>query len=318
MAESGAMMGEVMSAEDDKRDLLAERAIRMGLPVIRLMHAYMPLSLARWTIEQSAARAQLGEGIRREETFADGVRCEWIIPQGCEGEGAGVLFYIHGGSFVLGLTSLHLAMGATLAQKMSVRVLMVDYRLGPESPFPAALNDCTVAYRWLLRQGVAAKEIVMAGDSAGGNLTLTTLMRLRDSGDPLPAAAACLSPVTNLARRETELAGEYDALLHPRAAQLARRCYVGQHEARDPLVSPAYGAWEGLPPLLIHAGEEEVLRHDAVQAAELAEEAGIDVRLKIYPRMWHVWQLYPSLPQAQQSLAEIAHFLREHLEGHGA
>lgn len=301
-----------MMRVDNKEKTVAERRIRAALPVVRLMHAYMPLSLARWVIKKSAGRVQLPDGVEREETFADGVRCDWLIPQ--EEQGTGVLLYIHGGSFILGQTSLHLQLGATLAHKMGVRVLMVDYRLGPENPFPAALNDCTVAYRWLLKEGVAAQDIVLAGDSAGGNLTIATLMRLRDGGDALPSAAACLSPVIDLARSEADFGEEYDALLHPRAAKFAKRAYVAQNEAETPLISPFYGNWEGLPPLLIHAGEEEALRGDAERAAKQAREAGVDVQLKIYPRMWHVWQLYPSLPEARHSVDEIVQFLKGHLE----
>ena len=200
-----------------------------------------------------------------------------------------------------------------LAQKMGVHALMVDYRLAPEHPFPAGLDDCVQAYRWLLQQGIAPENIVIAGDSAGGNFTITTLMKLRDSGDPLPAAGACLSPVVDLAEKGGLFDEVYDPVLHPRAAKLYNQSYVAQHDAHAPLISPAYGDWQGLPPLLIHAGEDEILRQDAIRAEELARAAGNEVQLEIYPRMWHVWQINLELPQATESLDKIAHFLCSHL-----
>lgn len=289
----------------------AERRIRAGLPIIRCLNAYLPLPLARWLIRQGAARVQLGAGVRRESVSADGVRAEWLIPpDSSEGH---VLLYLHGGSFVLGLTSLHLEMVAHLARKLGARALLVDYRLGPEHPFPAALADCVTAYRWLLKQGRVPEKIVVAGDSAGGNLTLTTLMKLRDGGDPLPAAAACLAPVADLTGEGGLFAEHYDPLLHPRVAAIVDRSYVADNNPHNPLISPVFGNWRGLPPLLIHAGEDEVLRSDALRVAELAREAGVDVQLEIYPRMWHVWQLYLSLPEAERSLDEVANFLTSHL-----
>ena len=166
--------------------------------------------------------------------------------------------------------------------------------------------------RWLLKQGVPARSIVVAGDSAGGNLAITSLMKLRDSGDSLPAAAACLSPVADLTRKEDPHKAFKDPLLPAKAMRFYTESYVGHGDARDPLMSPVFGDWHGLPPLLVHAGEDEILRDDAVRIASLAEAAGVDVRLEIYPRMWHVWQLFLTLPQAVQSLDDIAGFLKSH------
>jgi acetyl esterase/lipase len=207
-------------------------------------------------------------------------------------------------------------MGAYLAQQMGMRVLMVDYRTAPKHPFPAALDDCVTAYRWLLKQGTVAQKIAVAGDSAGGNLTITMLMRVRDSGNSLPAAAACLSPVTDLTARANPRPGFKDPLLSPRAGKFYNQSYLGNNDARNPLISPVFGDLRGLPPLLVHAGEDEILRDDALRIAGVARSAGVDVRLEIYPRMWHVWQIFLSLPQAIQSLDDIAHFLKAHLAVH--
>jgi monoterpene epsilon-lactone hydrolase len=289
----------------------AERKIRASLPIIRFMQTYIPLPVAHWLLTQGMARVRLDADVIREAVTADGVPCEWIIPQNSSTDH--VLLYLHGGGFVFGLTPPHLQMGADLAQKMGMPILMVDYRTAPSYPFPAALDDCVSAYLWLLNQGILAQNIVIAGDSAGGNLAITMLMKLRDSGNSLPSAAACLSPVTDLTPKDNLRKGFKDPLISPKAARFYSQSYVGNNDAHNPLISPVFGNLRGLPPLLVHAGEDEILRDDAERIAGLAESVGVDVRLEIYPRMWHVWQLNLALPQAIQSLDDIAHFLKAHL-----
>jgi epsilon-lactone hydrolase len=288
-----------------------ERKIRAWFPAIRFMQAYVPLPVSRWLIRQGMARVRLAPAVTREAASADGVSCERLTPQNSPADQ--VLLYLHGGGFVYGLTPPHLEMVAYLAQKMSIRALLVDYRVAPGHPFPAPLDDCVTAYRWLLKQGISAQNILVAGDSAGGNLIITMMMKLRANGDPLPAAAACLSPVANLSDRGSPIEGFDDPLLSPRAGRIYNKSYVGHSDARDPLISPVFGDWRGLPPLLVHAGEDEILRDDAVRIEELAIAAGVSVRLEIYPRMWHVWQRYLTLPQAVQSLDDIAQFLKSRL-----
>ncbi len=289
-----------------------ERKIRAGLPIIRFMQEHIPLPLAHFLIKQGIAHTQLGAGVVRQAVSAGGVPCEWIIPQNSLAER--VLLYLHGGGFVFGLTPPHLHMAAHLAQNLDMRILMVDYRLAPQHPFPAALDDCETAYLWLLKQGILARNILVAGDSAGGNLTITMLMKLRDSGSSLPAAAACLSPVTDLVNKEKLSEGFQDPLLPAKAVEFYTQSYVGQSDARQPLISPVYGDLRGLPPLLVHVGEDEILREDAERLVGLAKAAGVEAQLEIYPRMWHVWQLNLSLPQATQSLEHIVQFFKAHLE----
>ena len=284
-----------------------ERRIRTMLPVVRLQQAYMPLWMTRRLMKPMLTRARLAPDVTSEAVSADGVPCTWLIPQDSPQDRA--LLYLHGGGFVLGLSPLHLEMVAYLARKMGIRALVVDYRLAPDHPFPAPLDDCVTAYRWLLKQGIAAQSIVLAGDSAGGNLTITAMMKLRAGGEHLPAAAACLSPVADLSGRGNSAGEHNDPLLHPRATRFYAASYVAQGDARDPLISPLYGDWHGLPALLVHAGEDEVLCADAVRIEEMARAAGVNVRLEIFPRMWHVWQLFLGLPQARQSLDDIAQFL---------
>ena len=288
-----------------------ERRTRASLWMIRFMQRYVPLPVTRWFLKQGMARVKLDANVIRKTVTADGVPCEWMIPKNSLTDR--VLLYLHGGGFVFGLTPLHLQMGAYLAQKIGLRILMVDYRTAPNFPFPAALDDCVIAYHWLKKQGILEKNTVVAGDSAGGNLTITMLMKLRDNGYPLPAAAVCLSPVTDLTSRENLRKGFKDPLLPPKAVSFYSRSYLGNNDAHNPLISPVFGNFQDLPPLLVYAGEDEVLSDDAISITNLAESAGVDVRLEIYPRMWHVWQLFLSLPQAIQSLDDIAQFFKFHL-----
>lgn len=290
----------------------AERNARRMLPLMRLMQAYLPLRwsghLNRWSLN----RAQMPDGVARRPVSADGVPCDWLIPGNSPDDRA--LLYLHGGGFVYGQTLPHLEIGAYLAQKIGGRVLMVDYRLAPAHPYPAALDDCLTAYRWLRKQAIPAPRIAIAGDSAGGNLAITTMMKLRDSGEQLPVAGALLSPVADLSTEHNTADRYDDPLLPARAMKRYKRSYVAGHDPRDPLISPVFGNWHDLPPLLIHVGEDEILRSDAEQIEKLARIAGVDVRLEVYPRMWHVWQIMMAMPQSIQSLDDIAVFLKGNLE----
>lgn len=262
-------------------------------------------------IKKSASRVKLPDGVTREEVFADDVRCEWLIPQNYVEDK--VLLYLHGGGFILGLTSLHLEMITYLVQKLGFRSLVVDYRLAPKYPFPAALNDCVTVYRWLLKNGFKPENIVVAGDSAGGNFVLTSLMKLRDEGDKLPVAVACLSPVANLTKERDREKLKQDPVLHPRASKRFDQSYIGNSDPKEPLISPIYGSLNNFPPMLIHAGKNEFLKDDAIQIEQKAKDSGVEVQLEIFPGMFHVWQIYLSLPQAIQSLDKIAVFLKAHL-----
>ncbi|MCX2727920.1 alpha/beta hydrolase [Thermomicrobium sp. 4228-Ro] len=228
------------------------------------------------------------------------------------------LLYLHGGGLVFRLSAQHLAMVSELALHLGIRALLPEYRLAPRHPWPAASEGCLLAYRWLLCQGSPAHRIVVAGDSAGGNLAIALAMALRDAGDPLPAARACSSPVGDLSSTEERGLAFVDPVLHPQAIRRFDRASLDEHDARQPLISPVYGDWHGLPPLLIHAGEDELLREDAERLAQTAQQAGVEVELAIYPRMWHVWQLNRELPQARDSLDKVARFFRKDLEAERA
>jgi acetyl esterase/lipase len=238
-----------------------------------------------------------------------GVPCEWLSPPGAAP--GPVILYLHGGAWVLGWTSMHRRLVAHLCLAAGCRALAVDYRLAPEHPFPAALDDCVAAYRGLVSEGIRPDEIVVAGDSAGGTLTLTTLMSLRDAGDPLPAAAVCISPATDLEGTGESFWTIKDPVVTPEFVLRMRKLYAGDRDLKSPLISPLSGDLRGLPPLLIHAGGGEMLLCDSERLAEKARAAGVPVELAVYPAMWHVWHvLIPTLPEARRAVAEIGEFVR--------
>jgi acetyl esterase/lipase len=245
---------------------------------------------------------------------AGGVPGEWLIPKGAPEDR--VLLYLHGGAWVMGSPRTHRALVADLARRAGLRALSLDYRLAPEHPYPAALDDAVAGYERLLANGIEPGRIVVAGDSAGGNLALALLLRLRDAGTPLPAAAALLSPVTDL-----ELGGASHATrkaLDPFFARADLRpfivSYVGVHDPGEPYLSPLGADLRGLPPLLIHVGDHEILLDDAVRLGERARAAGVDARTVVWPGMMHVFQIQaPFLPEARRANAEIGAFVRSRL-----
>jgi acetyl esterase/lipase len=244
--------------------------------------------------------------------MADGVPTEWLIPPGPSPRA--VILYLHGGAWTLGWTNIHRRLVAHLARAASCRALAVDYRLAPEHPFPAALEDCLAGYRWLLARGTAPQDMVIAGDSAGGNLTLATLMSLRDAGDPLPAAAVCLSPATDLAGTGESFRTVKDPTQTAEFVLGMVRHYAGSHDVKSPQLSPHYGDFRGLPPLLVHVGTNELLLSDSTRLAEKARAAGVDVTLVVWPEMWHVWHLAaPSVPEAREAIDAVGAFIRERL-----
>jgi monoterpene epsilon-lactone hydrolase len=249
-------------------------------------------------------------GVQLIPLESEGVRAEWLIPSGA---GRTVIYYIHGGGFVMGSPGTHRRLMARLARAARSRAFVIDYRLAPEHPFPASLDDSVAGYRWLLRHGVRPSEIVIAGDSAGGALTLSTLLVLRDAGDPLPAGAVCISATTDLTRsgasHRTRAADE--VMLSPRFFRTVDELYRGDADARDPLASPLFGELTGLPPLLMHVGTHELLLDDTLRFADKARAAGVDVTLEVWPGLWHVFHTFVSLPEARRALDAIGAFARQ-------
>jgi monoterpene epsilon-lactone hydrolase len=247
---------------------------------------------------------------------ADGVKAEWTrVP---ESDDAAVLFYLHGGGYIMGSPAGYRDFVARICRAGRVRALSVDYRLAPEAPFPAAIEDAVKAYRWLLAQHVAPSRIVIAGDSAGGGLTLSTLLALKEKGIPLPAAAICLSPSTDLARTGTSIATKAadDVFLTRELLDVCFDNFLGPGtDPRDPLASPLYADLTGLPPLLIMVGTAEILLDDSTRLAEKAKASGVEVELHVAEGMIHVWLFFASiLPEGQQGVETMGAFIRKRLQ----
>jgi monoterpene epsilon-lactone hydrolase len=226
------------------------------------------------------------------------------------------LLYLHGGGYFGCSAESHRPITVGFAQQ-GFRVFAPEYRLAPENPFPAAVDDATAAYRGLLAAGHSPQRIVVAGDSAGGGLTLSLLLALRAASHPLPAAVALFSPWTDLAATGDSIrtnARRCAMFNGPDIAPTARY-YLGEADPRNPLASPLYADLSGLPPLLIHVGADEVLRDDSTRLAERAKAAGVSVEIKIWPVVPHAWQLAALLvPEARQSLQESGAFLRARIK----
>ncbi len=254
----------------------------------------------------------LPEGTHVEKVVANGVPGEWVSRPDSDAER--VLLYLHGGAYALGSCDSHRDLAARLSAVSGVRVLLIDYRLAPENVFPSAIEDAHAAYRWLLASGIKPEHIIIGGDSAGGGLTLATLLTIKQSGEPQPAGAVLLSPWTDLVgtgeSRVTR--AEADPWISAQAIQFVVGLYTGGEDAHNPLISPAYGDLHGLPPLLIHVGNDEVLLDDSKIIAEHAQAAQVPVQLTIWEGMWHVFQAFaPVLPEGQQAVGQIGTFIRQ-------
>ena len=262
--------------------------------------------------EQMTSFFPVPADVRCEQVDAGGVSAEWIMTPQAAAER--VIFYLHGGGYAIGSVKTHRELVSRVLRAAGARALAIDYRLAPEHPFPAAVEDATTAYRWLLENGVEPTRIVIAGDSAGGGLTVATLVALRDAGDPLPAAGVCLSPWVDLegigesmtARAEVDPMVQRDGLL------AMAKAYLGDANPRLPLAAPLYADLTGLPPLLIQVGTAETLLDDSTRLAERARSAGVDVVLEPWEDMIHVWHFFASmLPEGQQAVDRIGEFVRE-------
>jgi len=229
----------------------------------------------------------------------------------------GALLYLHGGGYSLCSPFTHRALAANLGRASGLNALVPDYRLAPEDPFPAAIDDAVAAYRWLLDQNMQPERIVIAGDSAGGGLTLATMLTLRDAGDPLPSAAALISPWTDLAMTGESITTRQqdDPMLYRSGLEEHAEMYLGDRDRNHPLASPLYADLTGLPPLIIHVGTAEILVDDATRLADRAQAAGVEVSLHLYEDMMHVWHYFSGmLPESEKAIEQIGQFLKAKLD----
>ncbi len=282
--------------------VLVKRRLRNGLTVGALRAA--SASLDRWIARGATSRP--GDSVA-----STSVPCEWFRPAANDAQR--IVLYLHGGGFMAHLPSAYRVFARRLADALGAQVLLPDYRLAPEHPFPAGADDCLAAYRWLLTQGLRPERIVIAGDSAGGNLALVTAIRIRDKGLPTPGCVVMLSPATDLAGASASLKynRDSDPMLIPEALQFVRTTYAPDADVHHPWISPIYDTFERLPPLLFHAGSTELIVDDSIRAADKARWAGVSVELEVWPAMPHVFQMIDWLPESRAAIADIARFVRQ-------
>jgi len=264
-------------------------------------------------IDTNAGGLPLAEGVTAEPVDIGGVSCIVCRPDGVTDE-APVLLYLHGGGFRMASALAYRSFGSHIAKALGGRVVLVDYRLAPENPFPAAIDDTEAVYRGLLDSGVRAEQIAVAGDSAGGGLTASLALRTLADG-PTPAALICASPVSDLTAsgESYETNAGTDKLWSKTSAAEVAELYLAGHDATDPDASPLFGSWEGAPPLLVQVGSIETLLDDSRRLVDRAGSAGVDVTLHVYDDMPHVWQMsYPAFPEAVEAVEELAAFVRRH------
>ena len=288
-----------------------------GIDVVRAHLAKLPPSDSLTTAERRAQYERAEKvfptppDVKVERVNVPAAPAEWLRPPSAVP--GRVVLYLHGGGYVIGSPRSHRHLAAAIAGAAGASALLLDYRLAPEHPFPAAVEDATAAYRWLLDQATAPEHIVIAGDSAGGGLTVATVLALREARVPLPAGGVCISPWVDLtcSGASYRTMAEADPIVRRAGVEEMAQAYLGTTSPRTPLASPLFADLRGLPPLLIHVGSDEVLLDDAVQLAERAKAAGVDATLEIYDRMIHVWHWFlPMLDEAQTAVEAIGRFVR--------
>lgn len=219
---------------------------------------------------------------------------------------------------MFGWYNTHRKLVGYVARETERRALAIDYRLAPENPFPAALDDCLAAYHYLLESGIRPDQVIMAGDSSGGNLVITTMLALRAAGKALPRAGVCISPATDLAHDSDsyETNAKKDAILSAglssRFAEILPGAYSGGHDVHDPLISPIFADLHGLPPLLVQAGEDEIMLGSITAFVNKARQQGVQVTYEVWPAMWHVWHIFtPYLPEAKYAVLSLSRYIDE-------
>jgi epsilon-lactone hydrolase len=269
---------------------------------------------SRAMFEQMVALFPPPEGVSSTPVDAGGIAGEWIAAPGAGEERT--IYWLHGGGYCIGSINTHRSLLGGISAASGARAFAIDYRLAPEHPFPAAVEDGVSGYLWLLSTGVDPARVIIGGDSAGGGLTMATLIALKEDGKPLPAAAVCISPWTDMTITGDSVVSkaEADPMINAEGITRVRDAYVGTADPRSPLASPIYSDLSGLPPLLIQVGENEVLLSDSTRLAERAEDAGVDVTLEVWPDMIHVWHFFAGmLPEGQQAIDRIGAWAKERL-----
>lgn len=248
----------------------------------------------------------LPPGCFHEPAFFGGVKCELVTPQGVKG--GRTILYLHGGGYCLGSPRSHRPMAARIAEAAHARAVVAHYRLGPENRFPCAVDDALAVYRAILRSGTEPGQLVVAGDSAGGGLALALALALKEKGIPQPAGLFVISPWVDLTQGSDtyRTKAETDPVISKAGLDAMAQAYLGGLDPHDPLASPVFGDFEGLPPILIQTGSEEALLGDSLKLAEVAGLARVGVRLEVWPEMIHVFHAFSGALRAGRRAIGLA------------
>jgi epsilon-lactone hydrolase len=272
------------------------------------------LAYSRAAYEKMAVLLGGAPDAKCEKVDAGGVPAEWVAAPGVDPERA--VLYLHGGGYAIGSINTHRRLAYDISAASSARVLLIDYRLAPEHPFPAAVDDAATAWRWLLQQGFTPDRLAIAGDSAGGGLTIATLVNLRDQKLGLPACAVAISPWIDLEGKGDSLTtrASQDPMVQKAGLLWMAGLYLDGKDPRTPLAAPLHADLKGLPPVLVQVGTAETLLNDATRLAEKLYRAGGDVRLAVWPDMLHVFPFFaPILSEGRDGCREIGHFIRDRM-----
>ncbi len=271
----------------------------------RLLPKEVPIEEMRTLFEQWMANYPPPSDVRFEPFSIGPLPACWALARGVTRQR--ILLYFHGGGYTIGSTRSHWGIMGRLSQASGYAVLGMNYRLAPESPYPAAIEDALTAYQWLLHHPYPHNHIAFGGDSAGGGLALALLLKLKAEQRPMPAAAVCMSPWVDVGM--TDYTEKKDVIQAQRTID-SGKAYYGDRDPKDPFISPLYGDLHGLPPLLIQAGAGEILFDQIVHFAEKAKKSGVSVTLEKWPDMIHCWQLFATeIPEGQEAIDRIGNFL---------
>ena len=270
-----------------------------------------PITLEQRRAGMEKVAFKVADDINVETVTVAGRPAEWLRAPGIQAERA--ILYLHGGGYVMGSPNTHRSLGGEVSRAAQAAVLMLDYRLGPEEPFPAAVEDGVAAYKWLLDQGFGPQNLAIAGDSAGGGLTAATLVAARDQNVALPGAAVCISPWSDMtcSNESYQTRAEADPMVGGDIGKMAD-LYLQGKDTKDPYASPNFADLRSLPPLLIQVGRDEVLLDDSIKLDQKAKADGVDSTLEIWEDMIHVWHAFhPMLPEGRDGIQRVGEFLRE-------
>lgn len=265
---------------------------------------------ARWAVQFNRRLP----GFTYQESRIDHIRAEWVFPK--KADAKKVLLYFHGGGYAAGSIDTHRALVSQIAKHAGIAALSIDYRLAPEHTYPAPLEDAAQAYRWLLNSGFAPHDIAFGGDSAGGGISIGSLLYLRDNSLPVPRCAFALSPWLDhtLSGATYHEHKHLDPMLVHEGFPLWSKNYLGSADPRSPYASPIFHDLKGLPPVYLQVGSEEMLLDDSIRFADKAKAEGVEVLLDVYPEKFHVFQAFwMALPKAREANQRLGVFLKKHL-----